>query len=64
MGQHHQNEEKEHGPFSKKSGGLAMSLMAILLAIPGLPATLFVAGAWHTAGPVLVPQVQYQGEGK
>ncbi|WP_190233644.1 hypothetical protein [Rhizobium sp. R339] len=49
----------------EKSTGLAMPLIAILLAIAGMLAALVATGGQSsTAGRVWVPQVQQQGLGK
>ncbi|MBB4290765.1 hypothetical protein GGE16_002805 [Rhizobium leguminosarum] len=50
----------------EKSAGLAMPLIAILLAIAGILAMLVVTGGRdsHAAGRVWVPQAQQQGAGK
>jgi hypothetical protein len=47
----------------EKSAGLALPLIAILLAIAGILAMLVVTGGRHgsTAGRVWVPQAQQQG---
>ncbi|MBB3523232.1 hypothetical protein RJJ37_30035 [Rhizobium redzepovicii] len=50
----------------EKSAGLALPLIAILLAIAGILAILVVTGGRQgsTAGRVWVPQVQQQGTGQ
>lgn len=50
----------------EKSGGLALPLIAILLAIAAILAALVATGSDHssTTGRVWVPQVQQQGPGK
>ncbi|MBA5806199.1 hypothetical protein [Rhizobium changzhiense] len=50
----------------EKSGGLAVPLIAILLAIAGILAVLVVTGGRHNsaAGRVWVPQAQQQGSGQ
>ncbi|MBX5166745.1 MULTISPECIES: hypothetical protein [unclassified Rhizobium] len=50
----------------EKSAGLALPLIAILLAIAGILAMLVVTGGRHgsTAGRVWVPQAQQQGGGQ
>ncbi|WP_164736364.1 hypothetical protein [Rhizobium vallis] len=47
----------------EKSGGLAMPLITILLAIVGILAALVATGGRHdsAAGRVWVPQAQHQG---
>ncbi|MGO4483317.1 hypothetical protein [Rhizobium pisi] len=49
--------------FEEKSGGLAVPLIAILLAIAGILAALVATGGRHdgAAGRVWVPQAQHQG---
>ncbi|WP_165422354.1 hypothetical protein [Rhizobium ruizarguesonis] len=50
----------------EKSRGLAVPLIAILLAIAGILAVLVATGARHdsAAGRVWVPQAQQQGTGQ
>ncbi|MGO7868089.1 hypothetical protein AB9F43_19215 [Rhizobium leguminosarum] len=50
----------------EKSGGLALPLIVILLAIAGILAVLVVTGDRHggTAGRVWVPQAHQQGSGQ
>ncbi|MBY5542349.1 hypothetical protein HFO55_10750 [Rhizobium leguminosarum] len=50
----------------EKSAGLAVPLIAILLAIAGIVAVLVATGGRHdsTAGRVWVPQAQQQGAGQ
>ncbi|WP_204328795.1 hypothetical protein [Rhizobium leguminosarum] len=50
----------------EKSGGLALPLIAILLAIAGILAVLVATGGRHsnTAGRVWVPQAHQQGAGQ
>ncbi|MBY5461748.1 hypothetical protein U8P80_09680 [Rhizobium beringeri] len=50
----------------EKSRGLALPLIAILLAIAGILAVLVATGGRHSsaAGRVWVPQAQQQGSGR
>ena len=50
----------------EKSGGRAVPLIAILLAIAGILAVLFATGRRHSsaAGRVWIPQAQQQGSGR
>ncbi|WSH66883.1 hypothetical protein U8Q05_10865 [Rhizobium ruizarguesonis] len=50
----------------EKSGGLALPLIAILLAIAGILAVLFATGGRHNsvAGRIWVPLAQQQGSGQ
>ncbi|MBB2687860.1 UNVERIFIED_ORG: hypothetical protein GGD48_004979 [Rhizobium etli] len=49
----------------EKSGGLALPLIAILLAIAGILAVLVATGGRHgSAARVWVPQAEHQGPGQ
>ena len=50
----------------EKSGGLALPLIVILLAIAGILAVLVATGGRHssTTGRVWVPQAQWVGSGQ
>ncbi|MGO6851770.1 MULTISPECIES: hypothetical protein [Rhizobium] len=49
----------------EKSRGLAVPLIAILLAIAGILAVLVATGGRHSAaGRVWIPQAQQQGSGR
>ncbi|WP_427149900.1 hypothetical protein, partial [Rhizobium leguminosarum] len=60
------SEERNMIYSEEKSGGLAVPLIAILLAIAGILAVLVATGGRHSsaAGRVWVPQVQQQGSGQ